>query len=1307
MKKTVLVVLISITMIIALVPCGSYSLSGDTPLDDESQEDFSSYNNGAVEYDPSMIDEYSEELETTMMDNEDDVDPGVEETEDELTTESFGDESGLGIPDEGEYEETEDSTTEETIYENSGLAIDLPEDDEDNEVGYEESEDLDEEPGEDNPGDGEDNPGDDEEMPGGSGSLGASGATLKAPAGITVGKDETIKLKLSHTGKAKKYTFKVADKSVCTGSFDKNNSSIINVKGMKTGGSTYITVKLKGGFLNLETLDKKNVRVDVPKMAASKTSVSVPKGSAKSIKFSYSNCSQPVKMKWSSKNTSLFKASWSKWKNHNVTLTIKGKKVGSTKVKVVLYNYKTGDIYGSKTVSLSVQSPPTVKLSKSKVSVLEGNKDTVKVTYGNLKEHAYYSVGNTNKSAYSLSWGGTSGKTKELQVKGMKKGKGTVTVYLKSSEDNNVLAKASFTVNVSANPKVTLSKSSLSVNTGSAVSIKCTASGVSGDYQFKLNKSKTPSSAATFYNVKKKSADLKITGLNAGTDTYTVSIKKSGKIIASAKVTVTINLASVPSVKLNNTNVSVTKGRSNQVKATLRNMPKGKRGIRVSFSNSSLCKYNVDMSVIDPIITFGGLKTGTTSFKVSVVRSSDNKVLATASGTVQVKAPDKFPSVSYSFPNYGQNASKAICKRMYIKQHWRAVYEAEYGRGGNCFGMSTTAGTIFAPNNIYANSFGGKSSIRKLSKSDKNSSWGWSLNQWIRAMQITYVSTDCQRIQVRNGADIESLASRVRSDGASNKPVAVVMFNKKGGHAVLAYGIETVDSSKDRLLIYDSYSPNCATTQSLYLYKSNNAYTGKWSYQPNGKEWFNSGAARAELIYVPYSSYKSLWDKRGSLVSSNEPSPNCGALNEDVVDRNMISLNSGDVTIRDVEDNLIAKIEEGELVSGQNVVELIRIPETCEGFEEESPRYVLYMPVDVYSFTNNDSSIETFRVTDANLELSTSVETLGNEITICADDSYDFASTVLNPEQDEEYKVSLGCSYEGGEEELEFEGVGTGDTISVMLNDGGLEMCNMESASLSISGDSEGELSEQIFIVEATAGNHGTITPEGNDPVWQGENQEYVITPSAGYKVKDVVVDGKSVGAVSKYKFTDVQDNHSIHASFELEEAISISKAKVSKMKNCTYTGKSITRNPSVLLNGVRLKKGTDYTVKFTNNKNVGTAKATFAGKGKYAGKISATFKINPKGTSIKKIKRGKKKMTVKWKRQAKQTTGYQIRYSLKKNFKSGVKTVTVKGPKTTKKVIKKLKAKKTYYVQVRTYKTVSGKKYYSAWSKVKYVKTK
>lgn len=51
--------------------------------------------------------------------------------------------------------------------------------------------------------------------------------------------------------------------------------------------------------------------------------------------------------------------------------------------------------------------------------------------------------------------------------------------------------------------------------------------------------------------------------------------------------------------------------------------------------------------------------------------------------------------------------------------------------------------------------------------------------------------------------------------------------------------------------------------------------------------------------------------------------------------------------------------------------------------------------------------------------------------------------------------------------------------------------------------------------------------------------------------------------------------------------------------------------------------------------------------------------------------------------------------------------TVTVKGYKKTSKTIKKLKAKKKYYVHVRTYKKVGTVKYYSSWSKTKSVKTK
>jgi hypothetical protein len=69
--------------------------------------------------------------------------------------------------------------------------------------------------------------------------------------------------------------------------------------------------------------------------------------------------------------------------------------------------------------------------------------------------------------------------------------------------------------------------------------------------------------------------------------------------------------------------------------------------------------------------------------------------------------------------------------------------------------------------------------------------------------------------------------------------------------------------------------------------------------------------------------------------------------------------------------------------------------------------------------------------------------------------------------------------------------------------------------------------------------------------------------------------------------------------------------------------------------------------------------------------------------------------------------TGYQVQYSTDKKFKKNCKTLTVKGWKKTSKKVTKLKAKKTYYVRVRTYMKTGGKKLSSAWSKAKKVRTK
>ena len=102
----------------------------------------------------------------------------------------------------------------------------------------------------------------------------------------------------------------------------------------------------------------------------------------------------------------------------------------------------------------------------------------------------------------------------------------------------------------------------------------------------------------------------------------------------------------------------------------------------------------------------------------------------------------------------------------------------------------------------------------------------------------------------------------------------------------------------------------------------------------------------------------------------------------------------------------------------------------------------------------------------------------------------------------------------------------------------------------------------------------------------------------------------------------------------------------------------------------------------------------------------NVTVISKPKSASIKKVKGAKKAVSVEWKKVS-GVKGYQVQVATNKKFKKNKKTVTIKKQKTTKTTVKKLKAKKKYYVRVRTYKIVNGKKVYSSWSKVKTVKTK
>ena len=204
---------------------------------------------------------------------------------------------------------------------------------------------------------------------------------------------------------------------------------------------------------------------------------------------------------------------------------------------------------------------------------------------------------------------------------------------------------------------------------------------------------------------------------------------------------------------------------------------------------------------------------------------------------------------------------------------------------------------------------------------------------------------------------------------------------------------------------------------------------------------------------------------------------------------------------------------------------------------------------------------------------------------------------------------------------------------------------------------------------------------------------DYTVSYSNNTKVgtAKVTITGKGnyTGSVSK--------TYSIKNNFK--------KATVSGISTKAFTGKNITQSITVKYNGKTLKKGTDYTASYSNNKKIGTATVKIAGKGSYTGTITKTFKINPAKQEIQKLTAKSKAFFVDWAQKG-SATGYEIQYATNSKFTSA-KKVTITNNKTDKTTISKLSGKKKYYVRVRSYTTVKGTKYYGAWSSVKNVTTK
>ncbi len=242
-----------------------------------------------------------------------------------------------------------------------------------------------------------------------------------------------------------------------------------------------------------------------------------------------------------------------------------------------------------------------------------------------------------------------------------------------------------------------------------------------------------------------------------------------------------------------------------------------------------------------------------------------------------------------------------------------------------------------------------------------------------------------------------------------------------------------------------------------------------------------------------------------------------------------------------------------------------------------------------------------------------------------------------------------------------------------------------------------------------------SVTSIGEDFLWTGyswaSDEDHIVAakiyaPEGSYAAKYAKENGISY---SSSGLNDNKDDKPEDGDGDNDDAaISILKANVSGIKKSyAYNGKAQTPEVTVKLGGKILKKDTEYTVSYVNNKNTGKAAVKIQGRNKYSGILEKTFYIVPKKAAKVKLKSLKSRaIKITWKKDT-QADGYQIQYARNAKFTKNKKDVIITKKSTVTKKISKLAKGKKYYIRIRSYKIIDGKKCYGAWSKTAKGKSK
>lgn len=540
---------------------------------------------------------------------------------------------------------------------------------------------------------------------------------------------------------------------------------------------------------------------------------------------------------------------------------------------------------------------------------------------------------------------------------------------------------------------------------------------------------------------------------------------------------------------------------------------------------------------------------------------------------------------------------------------------------------------------------------------------------------------------------------------SSSNHVELLGFStSSGGHAVLVTGCEyDEDTEQYKVQIYDENSVDSATSKGIFSYMNIAKDFSSFSYTDSNGDLINN------KTYVAI--YFLDWNALGNIVSTAKKTSSSHAkldfhLGDDFkvvnADGDYIQYNdsgfTGDMNIYDI-----------STVDSDDGVHII--------IETDDTRYVtlskLDSNVDIEYYNDEDFlAIQGKNLDGAKLTLGDGIELKG--------DSYSFTAFVgmdkLNENEDGLLSVSADANSDATitkqDNELEIK---SNDTLSNVMSTDYIgieteEQKHNDTDSLKvIPGDTKEKLSSSISLKDKTVTFSGKGVSIGKAVVIGSTGKIDYEYYSDNYCKKKI--SGLPINVGTYYVKASVAADDNYEAASSNVAKLIINKAKITNVSlsktKYVYNGK--VQKPSVVVKDSKGNKlsASNYAVAFSKGcKTVGIYTVTITLKGNYTGKITKSYSIVPKNTFISKVVAKSKGVAVTWKKQTTQTTGYQTQYSTNSKF-SSTKTVSISKNSVTSKTITKLKGKKKYYVRVRTYKVVGGKKYYSAWSKAKSVTTK